>query len=389
MTTSSDQNVDIIDVGFKKIFLVGTAHISQESADLAEEVIRREHPDSVAIELCDSRYQSLSDPNRWRNTDIISVIRSGKTYLLLTQLILVGFQKRLGDQLNIKPGAEMVRAAKVAEDLHINLVLADRDVRTTLKRTWASVGFISMCKLVAALVASVFSPPKISKEEIERMKSSDALESMMKELSDTIPEVRSSLIDERDQYLASCIQEAPGNKIVAIVGAGHIAGIKRYLNTEIDRVELDKLPPPSRVKQMLNWLIPTVIVALFIYGFFASGKGMTFDMLKAWCIVNGTFAGIGCALALPHPITILSAIIAAPFTAIHPFIASGWVAGLVEAMIKKPVVSDLESIPQDMTSLKGVWHNRLSKILLVVALTNIGGAIGMALGVPIVASYVQ
>ncbi|RIL01592.1 MAG: TraB family protein, partial [Proteobacteria bacterium] len=203
-------DVSRISLQGKDIHLIGTAHISRQSVELVEQVIDSVRPDTVAIELCDSRYQSLSDPNRWRNTDIVKVIRSGRAYVLMVQLILAGFQKRLGEKLNIKPGAEMMKAAEIADDRGIPIVLADREVRITLKRTWSKMGFISMMKLFFSAIFGGFGDLKLDEQEIERMKRSDALDEMMREFSEALPEVRSTLIDERDQYLAAKIREAPG-----------------------------------------------------------------------------------------------------------------------------------------------------------------------------------
>jgi pheromone shutdown-related protein TraB len=384
--TLGSQNVDQISIGGKEIFLVGTAHVSKASADLAEQVIRQVKPDSVAIELCEPRYQSLKNPDRWKNMDIVSVIRQGKAYVLMAQLMLAAFQKKLGDQLKIKPGAEMVRAAEIAEATGARIILADRNVTTTLKRTWASLGFWSMGKLFFAMLGGLFSDQKIDEAEIERLKSSDALDELMREFSKALPEVRISLIDERDKYLAEKIQSAPGTRIVAIVGAGHVAGIKRYLGTKIDIQALDALPPPSPFARLLGMGIPALFVALIVGGFFYSGAETSAHMVGAWILITGGFAALGSLIALGHPLTILSAFVASPFTTIHPLLASGWVAGLVEAMIRKPRVGDLEHIAEDLSTYGGWYRNRVSRILLIMALTNLFGTIGALWGIKVVAS---
>ena len=384
--TQGGQNVDQISLGGKAIFLVGTAHVSKASADLAEQVIRQVKPDSVAIELCEPRYQSLKNPDRWKNMDIVSVIRQGKAYVLMAQLMLAAFQKKLGDQLKIKPGAEMVRAAEIAEETGARIVLADRNVTTTLKRTWASLGFWSMGKLFFAMLGGLFSEQKIDEAEIERLKSSDALDELMREFSKALPEVRISLIDERDKYLAEKIQSAPGTRIVAIVGAGHVAGIKRYLGTKIDIEALDALPPPSSLARLLGMGIPALFIALIVAGFFYSGAETSAHMVGAWILITGGFAALGSLIALGHPLTILSAFVASPFTTIHPLLASGWVAGLVEAMIRKPRVGDLEHIAEDLSTYGGWYRNRVSRILLIMALTNLFGTIGALWGIKVVAS---
>ncbi|MCB0333336.1 MAG: TraB/GumN family protein, partial [Bdellovibrionales bacterium] len=329
-------NVDLIQYDDRSIYIVGTAHVSEVSADLAEEVIREQCPDSVAVELCDARYTSLKNPDRWKDMDIVSVIRGGKSYVLLAQLMLAGFQKKLGDQLKIKPGAEMMRAIEVAEDIGSKTVLADRDIRTTLKRTWSSLGFFGMMKLLFSMIFGLFSTQEIDEKEIERLKESDALEELMKEFSDALPGVRTALIDERDQYLAGKIKAAPGNTVVAIVGAGHVPGIKSCFAKDIDLEKLEKLPKPKKLTKALAWFIPCLVLGMFIYGFSNSGAEKSYEMAATWFWWNGGLGALGSLLALGHPLTILAAFVASPFTSLNPFIAGGWVAGLVEALIRKP-----------------------------------------------------
>ncbi|MBN8548275.1 MAG: TraB/GumN family protein [Deltaproteobacteria bacterium] len=387
--SSFRDNVDLIKFENKTIYLVGTAHISKKSTQLAEDIIREVKPDTVAIELCLPRYQSLQDPERWKKTDIVSVIRAGKAFVLMAQLLLAGFQKKLGGQLDIKPGAEMLRAAQVADELGAKLVFADREIRITLKRTWASLSIRSMFRLLMAMGNGVLGDQKISEEEIEKMKSSDALHELMKDFSDKLPEVRKTLIDERDQYLTSKVQDAPGEVIVAVVGAGHVPGMKQLLGSTIDIGPLEIIPEKSALSRITAWALPAAVLALIVWGFFSSGAGTSFEMINAWFWINGLFAAFGAALALAHPLTILAAFVSAPFTSLNPFIASGWVAGLVEAMLRKPLVSDLENIADDVVTLKGIWSNRVSRILLVVALTNIFGALGAIFGVGWISSMIK
>ncbi|MBX7143910.1 MAG: TraB/GumN family protein [Oligoflexia bacterium] len=382
-------NVDLVKLPGKDIYVVGTAHISQASADLAADVIREVRPDCVAIELCDSRFQSLKDPDRWKKTDLVSIIRGGKAYVLMAQLMLSGFQRKLGKKLNIKPGAEMMLAASIAGELNVPVVLADRDIRTTLKRTWSGLGFIGLIKLCGAMVSGLFSKEEISADEIERLKSADALNELMREFSAKLPSVRRTLIDERDQYLTQKIQTAPGSKIVAVVGAGHVPGMKAAFGTQIDLAPLELIPPKKLSSQIFGWLLPIAVIAMLIYGCFAADTSTSADMIGMWFWINGLFAALGSALSLGHPLTILSVFFAAPFTALHPFIASGWVAGLVEAMLRKPLVSDLETIADDVSTLRGLWHNRVSRILLVVGLTNLFGTVGAIIGASSIASLLK
>ena len=232
--TNLQENLDEIIIGEKRIILVGTAHISQSSVDLVASTIEANKPDTVAVELCKPRLESISDPDRWKNTDLFEIIRKGKAYVLMAQLMLSSFQKRLGDKLNVRPGAEMVEAINAAQRSGACLVLADRDVTVTLKRTWGSLGFWSTLKLFGSAFSGLFTKHEISEEDIEKLKSSDALDEAMREFSEALPEVRSTLIDERDQYLTEKIRTAPGNTVVAVVGAGHVPGILKWIEKPID-----------------------------------------------------------------------------------------------------------------------------------------------------------
>ena len=380
-----------ITLGDRTITLIGTAHISRASTELVERILREKHPETVAVELCDARYQSLKHPDRWKNTDIVSVIRKGKAYVLLAQLLLAAYQKKLGDSLGIKPGAEMMQAIHQAEELGAHTALADRDITVTLKRTWGALGLWSMLKVLGSAVSGTVKGESMSEEEIERLKRSDALDELMREFSEELPEVRTTLIDERDQYLAAKIASAPGKNIVAVLGAGHMAGVTSWLTKadQIDLAALETVPPPKLMLKLIGWGIPLVIVGMIIAGFFMSGGQTSMEMVWNWILITGSFAALGSVLAKGHPLTILTAFVAAPVTTLHPLLASGWIAGLVEAMVRKPKVSDLETVVDDLASWKGLWSNGLSRILLVMALTNLTGTVRALWGMKVLASFLH
>jgi pheromone shutdown-related protein TraB len=369
-----------LETGGRKIQLIGTAHVSRESADLVESVIRREKPDTVCIELCASRYQALQQKDRWRDMDIVKVIRGKKAFLLLLNLLLASFQKRIADQLGITPGQEMITAIRTAETEGSEISLADRDIRVTLSRTWRLMGFWEKMKLIFSLMLSIGKTEEITEEDIERMKQEDILETLLAEIGKSHPALRSILIDERDRYLTAKIRSAPGERIVAVVGAGHVPGIKKYLETDIDVEALEQIPPGGTLSKMLKWGIPAVIVCLIVLGFFLGGSQTGKEMLSWWILANSILAGLGAVLAAAHPLTILSAILAAPLTSLNPMIAAGWVAGLVEAFIRKPKVRDFEDLPQAITTMKGFWSNKVTRILLVVVFTNLGSVLGTIVG---------
>ena len=383
--TNENNNIHHLATDGKEVILVGTAHVSNESAELVARVISDEHPDTVCVELCESRYQSMTQGNTWKDTDLIKVIKEKKAFLLLSNLLLASFQKKIGSKLGIKPGQEMLEAIKAADATGATIHLADRDVRTTLSRAWRLMGLWTKMKLLAQLVTSFGEADSITKEDIETMKQQDMLETLLKEIGDLLPELRTVLIDERDQYLTEKIRTAPGKRIVAVVGAGHVPGIKKNWDQSVDLKALETLPPKGKFLPFLKWGIPILVIGLIIAGFFMAGSDTGTELIKWWILANAVLAGIGAAAALAHPLTILSAIIASPITSLNPMIAAGWVSGLVETFLRKPRVKDFERLPEDIVSVKGFWSNKITRILLVVIFTNMGSSLGAFVALPLMA----
>lgn len=381
---ANNHNLTHLKFNEKEFILVGTAHVSKESARLAKSVIEEEKPDTVCVELCQSRFQAIRQKDQWQDTDIVKVIKEKNSFLLLSNLLLASFQKRIAKQFDVKPGEEMITAINTAESTGAQIHLADRDIRTTLSRTWRVMGFWSKIKLVFQLMLSLGQLDEIKEEDIEKMKQQDVLETLLAEVGKSLPALKSIVIDERDQYLAEKIRTAPGNKIVAVVGAGHIPGIQKYWNSDIDTRALEQLPPKGKSIGILKWLIPVAIVGLFIAGFFYGGTKAGTDMIIWWILANGILAGVGAIIALAHPVTILASILAAPLTSLNPMIAAGWVSGLVEAFSRKPKVKDLERLPEDILSVRGFWKNNVTRILLVVVFTNLGSSLGTFIAFPVI-----
>ena len=379
--TEIEPNVDLLEHDGRQFYLVGTAHVSKHSADLVEKTIRERTPDTVALELCDSRYETLSNPERWKETDIYTVIKSGRAYVLMAQFALATFQKKIADEFGIRPGEEMHRAMQVSHETNTNISLVDREVRTTLKRAWAGAGFWTLIKLMFSMLGSMFEKQEITPEEIEKLKTSGELALAIDEFSGALPGVKTALIDERDRYLAAKIQASPGDTIVAVVGAAHVPGIKKVFGTDIDIEKLDEIPPPRKIFKIIGWGVPILILALVVTGFIVSGRETSEQMILAWVLANGIAAALGTIVALAHPLTILAAFVAAPITSLNPTIAAGWVCGLTEAYLRKPRVIDLERVAEDLTTARGIWSNRVIKVLLVIVLANLGSSIGTFIGV--------
>jgi len=378
-------NSDIHYLSFedKEIILIGTAHVSKESVRLVTSVIEEEKPDTVCIELCQSRYQSIRQKDRWQNMDIVKVIKEKKAFLLLSNLLLASFQKRIAKKLDIKPGAEMLSAIETAEKVGAQIHLADRDVRVTLSRVWRVMSLWDKLKILFQLILSAGEIEEISEEDVEKMKQEDMLETLLADVEKTLPVLRNILIDERDRYLAHKIKTAQGKRIVAVVGAGHVPGIKKYWEVNTDINALEKIPPKGKFMRIFKWILPLSILGLFILGFFYGGADTGAHMIIWWIVANGLLAGLGALIAFAHPLTILSSILAAPLTSLNPMIAAGWVSGLVEAFSRKPKVKDFESLSEDILSISGFRQNKVTKILLVVAFTNLGSAIGTFVAIPL------
>jgi pheromone shutdown-related protein TraB len=374
-----EENITRIHLDGKEIILIGTAHVSKLSAEQVKEVIERERPDSVCIELDEQRYKAIMEGNKWKEQDIFKVIKDKKASLLLMNLAISSFQNRMAKQLDTKPGQEMIQGIESAKEIGAELVLADRNIQITFSRIWSNVGFMGKGQLLTSIIYSIFNKESISEEELEKMKSKDTLNAMLAEISEAFPKLKKPLIDERDQYLAQKIKEAPGEKIVAVLGAAHVPGITKEIHNDHDLQTLNKTKPKSNVPKILGWAIPALIVAIIVATFFLNpSAGM--DQAISWILWTGISAAIGAALAFGHPLAILSALLAAPITALHPLLAAGWVSGIVQAYFDRPSVRDFETLSEDVFSIKGFWRNKVTRVLLMVVLTNLGGSLGTLIG---------
>jgi len=370
--------------GDKEILLVGTAHVSRKSVEEVERVIREERPDTVCVELDEGRYKMLTDDSAWRSLDIVQVIKQKRVLFLLSSLALGAYQKRMGEKLGVRPGAELLAAVRTAEEVGAQVVLADRDIQATLKRTWAGLSFWDRSQVISGLLAAPFAVDDIDENKVEELKDKDTIGEMMHAVAQEMPRIKVPLIDERDQYLMSKIQEAPGHKIVGVVGAAHVAGMVQKLGRPADYAELSRLPPPGRLGQVLQWLIPALILGAFYFGFRKHGTAGLEEMVLAWVLPTALLSAALSILALAHPLTVLSAALAAPITTLNPAIGVGMVTGLVEALLRRPTVEDCEGAQKAVQSLRGIYGNRATRVLLVFALSSLGAALGAWIGTPMV-----
>lgn len=370
----------------RELILLGTAHVSQESVEEVKTLIAQEQPDRVCVELDEGRYKSLTEPQNWEKLDIFQVVKQGKGFLLLANLALSSFQRKIGESLDVKPGTELQTAVETAQAAGIPTSLIDREVSVTLRRAWALSNFWNKNKLLAALLGSALSDEKVESQEIENLKNRSEMENMMEELAKELPSVKKVLIDERDQYLATKLFQAEGKKIVAVLGAGHVPGMVKWLEElkagtkQADLSGIDQVPPPGLGAKIWPWVIPALLVGLVALGFLSSDGIKGWEMIRDWALATSIPAGIGTLLALGHPFTILAALVAAPITTAHPAIGVGMVTGLVQALIRKPRVMDFETLNHDITSVKGFFKNRITHVLLVMLLSSLGASIGTFLG---------
>jgi pheromone shutdown-related protein TraB len=382
------EDVEVIEIDGREFILVGTAHISQESVDLVRNIVEAEKPDCVCIELDAQRYEALSQQKRFASLDLREVIRNQQLAALLMNLLLASYQKRLGGKLGVVPGSELLEAAKVAKENDIAVSLCDRDIRVTLRRAWASLSLWKKAMLISTFAASAFEDPELSEEELNRIKQKDVLSELMNELGQAMPTLKEALIDERDRYLAQKIRESEGQKLVAVVGAGHIEGMKQAIlaGRDEDLEEISTIPKVSPVLKWIGWAIPTLIVSALGYIGVTQGAAAASDNAIFWFLINAVPCAIGAVIALAHPLTILAGFISAPFTSLTPVIGAGYVTAFVQTYVHPPLVHEFQSVGEDIATLRGWWHSRLLRVFLVFILTTLGSLIGTWVGGSVIVS---
>ena len=364
--------------------LLGTAHVSRASVDSVRELAARNEFDVIAVELCDARHKALTSNRQWRDLDIYRIIREGKAGLVMANLALGAYQRRIADQFGLEPGAELKAAADAARQRDVPLQLVDRDLATTLRRAYRSVPWYRRLYFTAGLVAGLFTSEELDEEAVERLKEGDILESTFAEFAEQSPELYETLIHERDQYMAAELRRQnaghEGRRVLVVVGAGHLDGLARELaggrdQPESDIERLSATPPRARWPRLIPWAIVALVLTGFWLGFQRSPE-LGWQLVGLWVVINGGLAALGALLARAHPLTILSAMLAAPLTSLNPTIAAGMVTGLVESWLRKPRVADLERLREDATTLAGWYRNPATRILLVFFLSNLGSAVG-------------
>ena len=380
---NQEEIVKVVELNKSEVTLVGTAHVSKLSVEMVEEKIRTGDYDCIAVELCAPRLENITNQAWWKNLDIYQVFKKKKAGLLLINLALTAYQKRLAERIGVEAGKEMIRAVELAREKGIRLEVIDRNISTTLHRLVTEVSFWQKFKIVGGLIAGVFVGEEISEEQVEDLKRGDMLHAVVSEFGEELPEIKRVLIDERDEYMVgrlSQISEAfhAPKKILALVGAGHLIGMMPNLKSPPDAAhleELDRKPPPSKMGLYIGWGICVLILSMFVVGFKQSPE-LGGQLVITWVLLNGGLCALGTLIAFGHPVSIIAAFFAAPLTSLNPTIGAGMVVGLVESYMRKPKVSDFETLRDDITHYSMWWKNRVARLLLIFFLSSFGSMIG-------------
>ena len=383
--------------GNDNIILVGTAHISKESVEEVEKAIEKYKPDIVAVELCKRRYEAITKKDKWESTPVTKLLKSNNAYLMLAQTFLSSIQRRLGKEYGVEPGSEMIAAMNVAKKHGLKVALVDRDITITLKRAWRKMGIREKFRLTWEFLKAILGYEEEGMEELDlkKLMDQDVISALMEEFGEIAPSATTVLIHERDEYIAKKIlDESKKGKVVAVVGAGHLKGIKKHLEKKVLKTDLKKYEevPKKRIRiaKVVAYSIPILFVVLILWLIFTRGPD-AWDQIKNvfiwWFLINGSLSALGAAIARGHPLSIGTAFIAAPLTSLNPAIAAGWVAGYVEAKLRTPVVKDFQDLSK-IDSFKEFWNNKVIRLLMVVALANLGSMIGTLIAFPYIASLV-
>jgi len=370
-----EDNILKINYEDKEITLIGTSHVLQESAELVKRTIDAVCPDTVCIELDEERYKNLQNPEAWENTNVAEIIKSKRVWLLLANIVLSNYQKQVAKKLNTTPSQEMLQGIRSAKEHHCAVVLADRDIQITFLRIWRNLSFWEKCKLFVGLLFNSKDDPSDEEIDITDLMKKDNLESAISSMGEDFPQIAEILIHERDQHMAYKIKTAKGKKIVAVIGAAHADGIGKEIYCEQNLENITSVPKSSGISRTIAWGIPIGILLVVGYGFFTNFQ-LGLQQLTSWFLWNSVLAALFTAVVFGHPLSILTAFVAAPITSLNPFLACGWFAGLVEATIRKPTVEDVNHVPDDIFHIGQLFKNRFLRALAIVIFANIGSSIG-------------
>ena len=374
------------------ITLVRTDHISEKNVKKVKKIIEKKKPDIVAVELCKRRYESITKKDQWENKPVTSLLKGNNAFFMLAQTFLSSIQRKLGKEYGVEPGSEMIAAMDIAKKNNLEVALVDRDISVTLKRAWKKMGIREKFRLVWEFLKAIigFDEEELEDLDLEELMDQDVISSMMEEFGAIAPSVTCVLIHERDEYIAKKIlKESKKGKVVAVVGAGHLEGIEKHIknpNKDLNLKDLEYVPKKRfSILKILGYAIPVIFAALLVYIILTGGIEKGLFALGMWFLINGTLSAIGTIIARGHPLTWLTAFVAAPLTSLNPAIAAGWVAGWVEAKLRTPKIKDFKQLSK-LDNFGDFWKNRVIRLLLVVALANVGSMIGTFVALPYLAN---
>lgn len=362
--------------------LLGTAHVSQASVDAVRAAIDSGQYDAVAVELDEQRHKAMTQPDSLAQLDLVKVIREKKVAPFAANLALAAYQRRLAEQMGVEPGAELKAAAQDATARGLPVQLIDRDVGITFRRILQGLGWWDRSKLIAGVGGSLFSDEEVSADDIERLKEGDMLESSFGEFARETPTLYTSLIDERDQYMAAKLRQRDdgAKRVLAVVGAGHLKGMAKYLAEDArDPAAVTAQLVEVKKKRNIPWITLTLMALIFggiTWGYFHGGKALGRDLLMQWVIYTTGFTALGALLAGANPLGLLAGTIAAPFKPFRPGLPSGMFSALVDLRLRKPAYPDFLALRDDAQTLGGWYRNRVTRVVLVFMLTNLGTIAG-------------
>ncbi|HQE07037.1 TraB/GumN family protein [Thermomonas sp.] len=362
--------------------LLGTAHVSKASIDAVNAAIDSGRFDAVAVELDEQRHKALTHPDALAQLDLVKVIRDKKVAPFAANLALAAYQRRLAEQLGIEPGAELKAAATEASARGLSLQLIDRDVGITFRRILQGLGFWDRAKLIGSVGGGLFARDEVSEADIERLKEGDMLESSFGDFARDTPTLFASLIDERDQYMAAKLRERSdgAKQVLAVVGAGHLKGMSHYLADD-QRTPQAVVDALVQIKQKRNipWItltLMTLIIGGIAWGYYHGGRDLGRDLLLQWVAWTCGLTAIGALLAGANPLSLLAGAVAAPFKPFRPGLPSGMFSALAEVRLRKPAYPDFLALRDDTQTLRGWYRNKVTRVVLVFMLTNLGTIAG-------------
>lgn len=362
----------IVDLGDRKVTIIGTAHVSKESREQVRNVIEEEQPDRVCVELDESRYRSLTSESGWADMNLVETIREGQGFTLFLTLLLSIYQRRLGLEQDIKPGEELLEAVETAKENSIEFSLVDRDINETFSRALDQLTLWEKIKLLSSFFV-------VEEEmDVEDLKQEDMLSTLVRELEEEFPSIKRTFLDERNEYMAEKILEEDFDHAVAVVGAAHVEGLADELRkTEEDFTEDEDVQEDTGFSvpwfTVLKYGMPGFILVSLSYAFVFCGAAQGLLLARNAFLINAILPFIGAIIARSSPVTWLVSFVAAPFTSMDPALGAGMVAAYVEGKLNPPTVKEMEDIVE-ITEYRDLWGNQAGRILLSFVFVTLGSA---------------